>query len=103
MLDNIKQHFNLTINAQEVTKVLFISTVMSVLKEPEPGYLENMNGPAGIVTAGGTCTLGYFHCHHDKTAEVAPVDLCANIMIVIAWYIVNFRYVCIFFISKICS
>jgi fatty acyl-CoA reductase len=64
---------------------------MSTLNEPEPGWLENFNGPSGVIAAGGSSIVRGIYCNYDSTPQVAPVDLCANLMLSIAWYIANYR------------
>jgi fatty acyl-CoA reductase len=88
--------FSMDFSTKEIvrhdTKVFSYCIVMSTLTEPEAGWVENLNGPSGIIASAGTCMLSALHCSEEKIAEVAPVDSCANIMLAIAWYLANYRY-----------
>lgn len=60
--------------------------VIASYKE-HPGYVENLNGPAAIITG---VVKGLIRCIHGsswKDSNVIPVDFCINAMITSAWYI----------------
>lgn len=61
------------------------SIVLSSLREPVKGWVDNWNGPNGIIAAVGK---GVFRTMLGKSARVAdlvPVDTVINLMIVCAW------------------
>jgi fatty acyl-CoA reductase len=61
------------------------SIVTPSLKEPLPGWVDNLNGPIGILAAGGKGVLRSVLCKADYTAEAVPVDFAINAVIAIAW------------------
>lgn len=54
--------------------------------EPLPGWVDNLNGPTGLLVAIGKgllrCMIGNYHA----TADLIPVDIATNAMIAAAWY-----------------
>lgn len=62
-----------------------VCSVMSTKSEPVPGWLDNPNGPAGLVVAYVTGVLRTMWCYVNKVAEVVPVDMLVNALIVTAW------------------
>lgn len=62
------------------------SIVGASWEEPMPGWVDNLNGPTGILVAIGKgllrCMIG--NCH--ATADLIPVDIATNAMIAAAWY-----------------
>ncbi|XP_015598050.1 fatty acyl-CoA reductase wat [Cephus cinctus] len=64
------------------------SIVASTYKEPVAGWCGNLNGPAaGIIGY----ALGIIHTVFmtDSPIDLVPVDMCANALIAIPWYIVD--------------
>lgn len=61
------------------------STVTPALKEPMPGWVDNLNGPTGILAAGGKGVLRSVLCNSAYNAEAVPVDFAINAVIAIAW------------------
>lgn len=60
-------------------------TVTPGLKEPLPGWVDNLNGPTGILAAGGKGVLRSVLCNAEFNAEAVPVDYAINAVIMIAW------------------
>lgn len=61
------------------------SIVLSSVNEPLSGWVDNWNGPTGIVSAVGK---GIFHtimCNEESIADFIPVDLVINLMVAAAW------------------
>jgi fatty acyl-CoA reductase len=61
------------------------SIVLSSIKEPLVGWVDNWNGPTGIVSAVGK---GIFHtimCKEDSIADMVPVDIVINLMVAAGW------------------
>lgn len=52
--------------------------------DPIPGWVDNLNGPTGLLVGGGKGVIRSMHCKGDYHAEVIPVDVAANTIIVIA-------------------
>nr|QGV11529.1 FAR2 [Tetrastichus brontispae] len=61
------------------------SIVLSSFKEPVAGWVDNWNGPTGIIAAVGKGFFRTMMCHEDKVADLVPVDIVINLMIVAAW------------------
>jgi len=65
------------------------SIVVASWKEPLPGWIENLNGPTGIVAGAGKGILRTALCKVDKVADFIPVDIPINLAICVAWKIAN--------------
>lgn len=61
------------------------SIVLCSLNEPTPGWVDNWNGPTGIVSAVGKGVFRTMMGNTEITADVVPVDVVINLMIVAAW------------------
>ncbi|CAF3077294.1 unnamed protein product [Rotaria socialis] len=62
------------------------SIVGSSWREPIPGWVDNYNGPSGLVVATGKGMLRTMLGSNNAIADIVPVDVCVNMMICIAWY-----------------
>lgn len=54
-------------------------------KEPFPGWVDNLNGPIGLLVGGGKGVIRSMHCNANYNAEVIPVDLAINNLIILAY------------------
>jgi len=54
-------------------------------KEPVPGWVDSLNGPVGVIVAAGKGVIRSMLCCPDYEAEVVPVDIAINALILIAW------------------
>lgn len=61
--------------------------VIPAYKEPLPGWVDNLNGPIGLLVGGGKGVIRSMHCNGNYNAEVMPVDLAINNLIIIAYKI----------------
>ncbi|XP_063218990.1 putative fatty acyl-CoA reductase CG5065 [Bacillus rossius redtenbacheri] len=61
------------------------SIVLSSACEPVAGWVDNWNGPTGIIAAAGKGFFRTMLCHEDKVADLVPVDMVINLMICAAW------------------
>lgn len=61
------------------------SIVVASWKDPFPGWVDNFNGPTGLVAGVSTGLLRTLLVHRDKVADLIPVDVPINVMIVSAW------------------
>ncbi|XP_012057002.1 PREDICTED: putative fatty acyl-CoA reductase CG5065 [Atta cephalotes] len=61
------------------------SIVLSSYREPVAGWVDNCNGPTGIIAAAGKGFFRTMLCHEDKVADLVPVDIVINLMICAAW------------------
>ncbi|XP_014242270.1 putative fatty acyl-CoA reductase CG5065 [Cimex lectularius] len=55
------------------------------LKDPIPGWVDNLNGPVGVFIAAGKGVLRTMLCGPNNTAEVIPVDVCINGILIATW------------------
>eukprot|EP00102_Acyrthosiphon_pisum_P027901 XP_016665111.1 PREDICTED: fatty acyl-CoA reductase 2-like [Acyrthosiphon pisum] len=53
--------------------------------EPEPGWLENMNGPTGMITGVIVGFLRMINLATDKVTDIIPADYTANALISVMW------------------
>lgn len=61
------------------------SIVISALEEPIPGWIDNFNGPVGLLLASG---IGLFRTSYgdpDIVSDFTPVDTSIKAMIIAAW------------------
>ncbi|XP_074028601.1 putative fatty acyl-CoA reductase CG5065 [Leptinotarsa decemlineata] len=61
------------------------SIVLSSIFEPLQGWVDNWNGPTGIIAAAGKGLFRSMLCDSNKKADIVPVDMVINLMIVSAW------------------
>lgn len=61
------------------------SIVLSSINEPLTGWVDNWNGPTGIIAAAGKGIFRTMLCHPDKVADFVPVDMVINLMLTAAW------------------
>jgi fatty acyl-CoA reductase len=62
------------------------SIVGSSWREPMPGWIDNYNGPSGMLVATSKGMLRTMLGNSTATADIVPVDVCVNMMIAIAWH-----------------
>lgn len=56
------------------------------MDDPFPGWIDNFNGPVGMIVAGGK---GFIHTYYAKSnlkINYIPVDVCIKGIIVATWY-----------------
>lgn len=54
-------------------------------QSPMPGWVDNLNGPTGLIAGGGKGLLRTLYCNVNMQADIIPVDICINAMIISAW------------------
>lgn len=59
--------------------------VVSALKHPYPGWIENLNGPSGVIVAAGKGFLHVFCCKDKAVADMLPVDIAIDTLIAVGW------------------
>lgn len=62
------------------------SIVIAAWKDPLPGWIDNINGPTGLMVAVGKGLLRTMHVLPKCRAEVIPVDIVVNTMIASTYY-----------------
>lgn len=63
----------------------FFIVVTAAWKEPVPGWVENLNGPTGLLVGAGKGVIRTMHCRADYSADIMPVDISMNNIILVAW------------------
>ncbi|XP_075988838.1 putative fatty acyl-CoA reductase CG5065 [Anticarsia gemmatalis] len=61
------------------------SIITAALKEPMPGWVDNINGPTGLVIGSGKGVIRSMHCEPSYNADAISVDIVANACILIAY------------------
>lgn len=64
---------------------MFIFQVLSSLNEPLVGWVDNWNGPTGVVSAVGKGLFRTIMCDKNVVADLIPVDIVINLMVTAAW------------------
>jgi len=59
------------------------SIVTPSVKEPVPGWVDNLNGPVGLLIGGGKGVIRTMHCKAELLAQLIPVDFAINGIIVV--------------------
>ncbi|XP_030856595.2 fatty acyl-CoA reductase 2 isoform X1 [Gorilla gorilla gorilla] len=62
------------------------SIVGATWQEPFPGWVDNINGPNGIIIATGKGFLRAIKATPMAVADVIPVDTVVNLMLAVGWY-----------------
>lgn len=62
-----------------------IKTVISTIEDPVPGWLDNFNGPVGIMVGGGKGILRVVRLEPNVAADFLPIDLAIKVMLTAAW------------------
>ncbi|XP_024226959.1 putative fatty acyl-CoA reductase CG5065 [Bombus impatiens] len=61
------------------------SIVVASWKEPKPGWVDNLNGPTGLMVAAGKGVVRSVLCNYDYKMNIIPCDIAINAIIVLAW------------------
>ncbi|XP_059061285.1 fatty acyl-CoA reductase 1-like [Achroia grisella] len=61
------------------------SVVISSNRNPFPGWIENMNGPSGVIAGYNAGLLRVFTTNSAKEADLLPVDIAIDNLIAVAW------------------
>ncbi|XP_017780106.1 PREDICTED: putative fatty acyl-CoA reductase CG5065 isoform X2 [Nicrophorus vespilloides] len=77
----------LVANESDHMKVAIVrpSIVVPALSEPIRGWVDSLNGPMGLLVAAGKGVLRSMHCKGENRAQVVPVDIAINAMILVAY------------------
>ncbi|XP_069702746.1 putative fatty acyl-CoA reductase CG5065 [Periplaneta americana] len=67
------------------------SIVTGIWKEPLPGWVENLNGPTGLLVGAGKGVIRSMHCRAEYNADVMPCDIAINALIILAWKVAALR------------
>ncbi|CAO1442158.1 unnamed protein product [Diamesa hyperborea] len=61
------------------------SIVLASYKDPFPGWVDNLNGPTGVIVAAGKGVLRSYYVNPEAYSEMIPVDISINSLLVVAW------------------
>ncbi|XP_059061571.1 putative fatty acyl-CoA reductase CG5065 [Achroia grisella] len=61
------------------------SIVTAAMQEPMPGWVDNLNGPTGLLVGAGKGAIRTMHCNGTYAADVVPVDIVVNACILLAY------------------
>ncbi|KAL0858722.1 hypothetical protein ABMA27_011199 [Loxostege sticticalis] len=61
------------------------SIVTASYKEPMPGWVDNLNGPTGLLVGAGKGVIRTMHCNESYNADIVPVDMVVNACILLAY------------------
>lgn len=67
------------------------SIVTASWKEPIPGWVDNLNGPTGLLAGAGKGILRTILCYRDLVADLIPIDIAINLLISVAWHTATAR------------
>lgn len=62
------------------------SIVGATWQEPFPGWVDNINGPSGVIVAAGKGLLRALRATPMAVADVIPVDTVVNLTLAVGWY-----------------
>lgn len=62
------------------------SIVAAAWRQPLPGWIDNLNGPTGLILSIGKGLLRTLHVTRASKADIVPVDITVNTMIAAAYY-----------------
>ncbi|EEB16462.1 male sterility domain-containing protein, putative [Pediculus humanus corporis] len=67
------------------------SIVTAAWKEPLPGWIDNLNGPTGLLAGAGKGILRTLLCYRELIADLIPVDIAINLLVTVAWHTAQTR------------
>lgn len=59
--------------------------MITTAREPVSGWVNNLNGPAGVVFGAGLGVLRTLQCDGNCIADIVPADMVINATLVAAW------------------
>jgi len=59
--------------------------VISSWTEPFPGWVDNFNGPVGLMVGSGKGLVRTAFADPNATADYIPVDICIQFLLLAAW------------------
>lgn len=63
------------------------SIVVASWKEPVPGWVDNMNGPTGLMIGAGKGVIRSMLCNANYLIDMVPCDIAINATIALAWQV----------------
>lgn len=74
-------------NNYDITSDTCISSVVASWKEPVPGWVDNMNGPTGLMIGAGKGVIRSMLCNANYLIDMVPCDIAINATIALAWQV----------------
>ncbi|CAB3232268.1 unnamed protein product [Arctia plantaginis] len=71
--------------AKYATAILRPSIVASSVQNPFPGWVQNLNGPSGVMVSAGKGLLHVVYCFKNKKTDMIPVDIAVDTLIAVGW------------------
>ena len=62
-------------------------TVVGSWKEPDRGWVDNMNGPTGLMIGAGKGVIRSMLCNSEHNVDLIPCDMAVNATIGLAWQV----------------
>ncbi|KAL0122076.1 hypothetical protein PUN28_007090 [Cardiocondyla obscurior] len=63
------------------------SIVTASYKEPVPGWVDNMNGPTGLMIGAGKGVIRSMLCNENYMSDIIPCDMAVNATIALSWLV----------------
>lgn len=61
--------------------------MVATWKEPVPGWVDNMNGPTGLMIGAGKGVIRSMLCNAHYSSDMLPCDIAVNATIALAWQV----------------
>lgn len=65
--------------------ILRPSIVIPTWLEPLPGWMDNINGPTGLLIGAGKGVIRTMYCNNSGYADYLPADICVNGILIACW------------------
>ncbi|MBW00321.1 Fatty acyl-CoA reductase 2, partial [Eschrichtius robustus] len=69
------------------------SIVGATWQEPFPGWVDNINGPTGLIVAAGKGFLRSIRATPMAVADLIPADIVVNLTLAVGWYTAVHRWI----------
>lgn len=79
----------LVANEKDILPVCIVrpAIVIPAVGEPLPGWVDNLNGPIGLLVGAGKGVIRSMHCKGENIGQFIPVDYAINASICIAYFV----------------
>ncbi|KAL0103232.1 hypothetical protein PUN28_017512 [Cardiocondyla obscurior] len=82
---NLSERIILDYSSSLPCAIIRPSSVSPSIKEPMPGWIDNLYGPIGLYVGGGKGIVRIGHCKKSTTENNVPVDAVINAILVTTW------------------
>ncbi|XP_065574521.1 putative fatty acyl-CoA reductase CG5065 isoform X2 [Artemia franciscana] len=87
----LAEHLLMHESGQLPVAIVRPTIVTAAEKEPLPGWIDNINGPTGLIVGCGKGLIRSVYCQRQMIADIIPVDYPINLMLSVAWYTATHR------------